>query len=368
MEAQTEWSESVHKQMKDLLESFNKREEQLKTLTEKLKSDRAEFDQEMASRREKAEAKFAKEHLEFEIKKEKFEMERRRMKKVFNFQSSKVKLDVGGHLFSTSLTTLKRDPDSMLAVMFSGRHELLQEDGTFFLDRDGTYFRHILNFLRDGFQPDTLPQDEVALKEIQTEANFYQLNGLVEAVEKILNPPPPAPDVTQQEINSLLGTVMRQTANNEYNAWDLGVGAQPAGPRHVDFVFHNMTKTNLDFNNKKLSGLSFAHTTFAHNVSFIGAQLVNACFYGCEFASHVVVDFSHADISGADFRQCRCVEGGPQAHGIQNGQSHTARGGFMFGSSCSSFTHLVKTGRVKFEGAKHMGVKFDPTVLEFIRF
>ena len=39
----------------------------------------------------------------------------------------------------------------MLAVMFSGRHSLVREaDGSFFLDRDGTHFRYILNFLRDG--------------------------------------------------------------------------------------------------------------------------------------------------------------------------------------------------------------------------
>ncbi|KAJ7384134.1 hypothetical protein OS493_023461 [Desmophyllum pertusum] len=72
-----------------------------------------------------------------------------------------------------------------------------------------------------------------------------------------------------------------------------------------------MTKGNLDFSGKNLSGLSFAHTTFAHNVSFADTCLVNTCFYGCEFASHIVVDFTDSDISGADFRQCRCVQSGP---------------------------------------------------------
>jgi uracil-DNA glycosylase len=39
----------------------------------------------------------------------------------------------------------------MLAAMFSGRHLNSQdEDGRYFIDRDGTHFRHILNFLRDG--------------------------------------------------------------------------------------------------------------------------------------------------------------------------------------------------------------------------
>ncbi len=65
--------------------------------------------------------------------------------------SFQIKLDVGGHLYTTSILTLTKDPDSMLAVMFSGRHSLVQEqDGSYFLDRDGTHFRYILNFLRDG--------------------------------------------------------------------------------------------------------------------------------------------------------------------------------------------------------------------------
>ena len=62
-----------------------------------------------------------------------------------------VKLNVGGQHFTTSLQTLTRDPYSMLAAMFSGRHEVqTTEDGSFFIDRDGTYFRFILNYLRNG--------------------------------------------------------------------------------------------------------------------------------------------------------------------------------------------------------------------------
>lgn len=64
----------------------------------------------------------------------------------------RVKLNVGGVKYETTLTTLTADgDDSMLGSMFSGRHELNpNEDGEVFIDRDGKHFGHILNVLRDS--------------------------------------------------------------------------------------------------------------------------------------------------------------------------------------------------------------------------
>ena len=65
--------------------------------------------------------------------------------------TSTVKLNVGGHLFTTSVQTLTKDPNSMLAALFSGKFEMKpSEEDTFFIDRDGTHFRFILNYLRSG--------------------------------------------------------------------------------------------------------------------------------------------------------------------------------------------------------------------------
>ena len=56
---------------------------------------------------------------------------------------SSVKLNVGGKIYKTTLATLCKDPYSMLSAMFSGRHELKkdEEDGAYFIDRDGELFR-----------------------------------------------------------------------------------------------------------------------------------------------------------------------------------------------------------------------------------
>ena len=56
---------------------------------------------------------------------------------------STIKLNVGGKIYKTTLDTLRKDPDSMLSAMFSGRHELKpdEEDGAYFIDRDAELFR-----------------------------------------------------------------------------------------------------------------------------------------------------------------------------------------------------------------------------------
>jgi len=92
-----------------------------------------------------------------------------------------IPLNVGGYNFVTTLSTLTKDKHSMLAAMFSGRHELdTDSEGRYFIDRDGKYFKYILNFLRDGNQ---LPSADLAL-EVYKEAQFYQIEGLIDTLER----------------------------------------------------------------------------------------------------------------------------------------------------------------------------------------
>ena len=84
------------------------------------------------------------------------------------------KLNVGGSRFETTLSTLTGHPDSVLGVMFSGRHEVPQDDdGYVFIDRDGAHFRTILNFLRDGVLD--VPASQKAVIELTRELQYYQL-------------------------------------------------------------------------------------------------------------------------------------------------------------------------------------------------
>lgn len=97
--------------------------------------------------------------------------------------AGKIVLDVGGSIFTTSITTLCGEPNSMLAVMFSGRFNIPKDDkGVVFIDRDGEYFGNILHYLRTKNTPRIISDRE--LEHTLREAQYYQLDNFVSLLEK----------------------------------------------------------------------------------------------------------------------------------------------------------------------------------------
>ncbi|XP_012672144.2 BTB/POZ domain-containing protein KCTD6 [Clupea harengus] len=100
-----------------------------------------------------------------------------------------VTLNVGGHLYTTTMSTLQRYPDSMLGAMFCGDLPTTRDSqGNYFIDRDGTLFHYILNFLRTSEL--TLPIDFMKTDLLHKEADFYQIEPLIQCLN---NPKPPYP-------------------------------------------------------------------------------------------------------------------------------------------------------------------------------
>src|SRR5690606_32379117 len=90
-----------------------------------------------------------------------------------------VKLNVGGSIFCTTINTLTQGKSSMLSAMYSGRYDPYTDaDGCYFIDRDGTHFRFILNFLRDGCV--RLPEDLQILQDLMVEAQFDFPSSLID--------------------------------------------------------------------------------------------------------------------------------------------------------------------------------------------
>lgn len=93
-------------------------------------------------------------------------------------------LNVGGQLYSTSVSTLLKDPESLLHTMFSGsQHAVLKDSrGRYFIDRDGLLFRYILDFLRN-FRL-ALPDDFTEIDRLLIEAEHFKIAAMQEALAK----------------------------------------------------------------------------------------------------------------------------------------------------------------------------------------
>ncbi|XP_077070539.1 BTB/POZ domain-containing protein KCTD6 [Siphateles boraxobius] len=113
-----------------------------------------------------------------------------------------VTLNVGGQLYTTSISTLQRYPDSMLGAMFRGDFPTTRDtQGNYFIDRDGTLFRYILNFLRTSEL--TLPVDFMETDLLRKEADFYQIEPLIQCLS---DPKPLYPLDTFEQVVELSST------------------------------------------------------------------------------------------------------------------------------------------------------------------
>jgi len=93
-------------------------------------------------------------------------------------ESNVIALNVGGKKMTTLKSTLCKYQDSMLAVMFSGRHVLNQdEEERIFIDRDPSVFSLVLEFLRNSEVP--VFKDDTEEMKFKRELDFFGLSNTV---------------------------------------------------------------------------------------------------------------------------------------------------------------------------------------------
>ncbi|KAL3832714.1 hypothetical protein ACJMK2_024331 [Sinanodonta woodiana] len=121
---------------------------------------------------------------EFMAKKRQLENELKKIESQNAMAETTIQLNVGGHIYQTSTVTLTKIEGSLLSVMFDGRHAIKREkDGNYFIDRDGTNFRYILNYLRDGPKAvNSFPETPQLLQELAIEAEYYELKELQDLI------------------------------------------------------------------------------------------------------------------------------------------------------------------------------------------
>ncbi|CAD6192507.1 unnamed protein product [Caenorhabditis auriculariae] len=110
--------------------------------------------------------------------------DKRRCRKLWMFVPEDViSLNVGGVLYTTTRHTLGRDPDTLLAAVATGSLSpeeqltiIAMPDGSFFVDRDGPLFSHILHFLRTDKL--SLPDNFIDAARLKDEAEFFRCDRL----------------------------------------------------------------------------------------------------------------------------------------------------------------------------------------------
>jgi hypothetical protein len=101
---------------------------------------------------------------------------------IFVFPSV-VSINVGGYNYHSTSYTLTQYSESRLAKMCNGIIPLAKDPrGNIFIDRDGATFRNVLSFLRT--RKLKLPLDFKEFDELESEAEYYEIAPLVEALKK----------------------------------------------------------------------------------------------------------------------------------------------------------------------------------------
>ncbi|XP_052713920.1 uncharacterized protein LOC128187507 [Crassostrea angulata] len=106
-----------------------------------------------------------------------------KIKDIIAKQDEVVTLNIGGTVFTTTRSTLREDPSSLLATLSSKLPST-----PFFINHNPKHFPFILDFLRNSccVSSITIPNSATALKELSKECAFYEIDVLSRLTEPML--------------------------------------------------------------------------------------------------------------------------------------------------------------------------------------
>ena len=92
-----------------------------------------------------------------------------------------ITFNIGGQIFSTKRSTINENVDSksLLSLIIKTPND------QYFIDRDGKSFSYILNYFRE--KKLILPENINEIKQLLSEAKFYQIDRLINEIENYLN-------------------------------------------------------------------------------------------------------------------------------------------------------------------------------------
>lgn len=156
---------------KELEEDWTKRQLKVEEAAARLTQRELELDQRTA---EFAKAMSAQETA-LKTAREKLVAEMAEMTK--HAVSERIYLNIGGQHFTTTKSTLTKYRDTYFSAMLSGRYrqdKAADGSSSIFIDRDGSLFGYVLEYLRDGTVTPDRP-NEALIAKLKREFAFYQL-------------------------------------------------------------------------------------------------------------------------------------------------------------------------------------------------
>ncbi|XP_020712987.1 BTB/POZ domain-containing protein KCTD9 isoform X2 [Ceratitis capitata] len=209
------------------------------------------------------------------------------------FNSSKwVKLNVGGKVYVTTLCTLvSKEPDSMLARMFSQDGMLpseQDEQGAYLIDRSAHYFEPIINYLRHG---QLIVDANVSLEGVLEEARFFGIYSLISQLEpqlaQISRSLDDVPLTRKDVIKALIQTPHASELRFQ------GVNLAGADLRKLDF-------RNINFKYACMQRCNLSHA----NLTYCCLERTDLAYANLECSQLVSVKGLCANMEGANLRGC----------------------------------------------------------------
>lgn len=210
------------------------------------------------------------------------------------FPSSKwVKLNVGGKIFITTLSTLiNKEPDSMLSRMFSQDGAMnpsdLDEHGAYLIDRSPHYFEPIMNYLRHG---QLIYDSNLNIEGILEEARFFGVYSLIPQLEAQLNVANESLDDVPLTRRDVIKALIQTSHISEIRFQ--GVNLAGADLRKLDF-------RNINFKYACLQRCNLSHA----NLTYCCLERTDLAYANLECSQLVSVKGLCANMEGANLRGC----------------------------------------------------------------
>uniref|UniRef100_A0A8C1KU93 BTB/POZ domain-containing protein KCTD9 n=1 Tax=Cyprinus carpio TaxID=7962 RepID=A0A8C1KU93_CYPCA len=221
-----------------------------------------------------------------------------------------ITLNVGGRRFTTTRSTLVKEPESMLAHMFRDQDvwgNKQDEQGAYLIDRSPDYFEPILNYLRHG---QLIINDGINLLGVLEEARFFGIERLAEQLEGVIkNSQPPddhSPISRKEFVRFLLATPtkseLRCQGANLQGVKMLCTNAEGASLIGCNFEDPAGLKANLEGANLKGVDMEGSQMT---GINLRVATLKNAKLKNCNLrgATLAGTDLENCDLSGCDLQE-----------------------------------------------------------------